>query len=94
MKRAILVFFIIAAVIPAVVSAQPLPQPVQLPTSSLPDIQALTNWIGALGGIVYTHPLTALFVIFAFALFAALPEFVSVSVLLLLLAVAVYLWGH
>lgn len=94
MKRVILVFFIIGAVIPVVVSAQPLPQPVQLPTSSLPDIQSLTNWIGALGGIVYAHPLTALFVIFALALFATLPEFVSVSVILLLLAVAVYLWGH
>ncbi len=95
MKKVIVVALLATTVLtPIIALAQAVPQPPHVASSSLPDLQSLTNGVAWLGMLVYTHPLTALFVVAALALFAALPEFVSASIVLLLLAVAVYLWGH
>jgi len=68
--------------------------PPQPPLSPDQIIALLQHGLVYLGSLVFAHPLTILFVVVAMGLFALLPEFVSVTVILLVIAVLVYLFGH
>lgn len=91
MKKALIPIVIIAAFIPVVAFAQSLPAPP--PTTNIPALNDLTNWIGYLGALVYTHFLTALFIVVGLGLFSMLNPVISGLVILLAIAVGVYWWN-
>lgn len=94
MKKVLIPLFIVAALMPIVAFAQSLPVPPTLPTSTAqpPSIDTITNWIAALGALVYGHILTVLFFVVGLGLFSMLPPIISGTLILLAIAVAIYFW--
>lgn len=94
MKKVIIPIVIAAVFFPLIACAQSLPVAPSLPSNLTPDIATLQHAVALLGGIVFAHPLTILFVIVGIGLFSLLPSIVSGLIILLGIAVLVYLFGH
>lgn len=68
-----------------------MPQPPLSPDQLVALIQHI---IALIGGWVWMHMLTTIFILAAFGIMSLLPEFITVSAVLIGISVLVYLFGH